>query len=80
MQNFTYEELKQGLKRNEEYEFYFGSDTYSFSCNEKGWYLTKFSDCENYQTFNSGLELLEKGKIEGKYIIEIFDKLDFYLF
>ena len=77
MKPFTFEELKEGLARNEEYEFDYRGETYSFSCNAEGWYLTKYSDWENYQTFSSGIELLEKGLIEGNHIREIFDQLVF---
>lgn len=77
MERFTFEELREGLKRNEEYDFDYHGETYSFSCNAHGWYLTKYSDSDNCQTFSSGVELLEKGLIEGKHIREIFNELEF---
>ena len=76
-EEFTFDDLKQGVDINEEYEFDYHGETYSFSFNSKGWYLTKYSDYENCQIFSSGIELLEKGLMEGFHIHEIFDEREF---
>ncbi|MBC2062848.1 hypothetical protein IBB80_04245 [Listeria marthii] len=66
-----YEQLADGLAYGEEYNFYYQNEEYWLSKNQEGHYLTKVSDGETKE-FKTSEELLEKAKINGKSIIEIW--------
>jgi len=71
---YSYLELKEDLSIGHEVEFLYNNEKYSISHNEKGWYLTRFSD-NVYQSFNDSEELLEKALIGNKHIKEIWDNV-----
>jgi len=73
--DYSYEELKSDLATGHEVEFYYNGHKYSISNNKFGWYLTKYYD-ENYQSFKTVNELLERGKINRKTLEEIWDEVD----
>ncbi|AFK85432.1 MULTISPECIES: hypothetical protein [Thermoanaerobacterium] len=71
---YSYLELKEDLSIGHEVEFLYNGEKYSISHNEKGWYLTKFSD-NIYQSFCNSEELLKKALINNKRIEEIWDNV-----
>ncbi|MDT0015665.1 hypothetical protein QJV03_00530 [Listeria swaminathanii] len=66
-----YEQMADSLTYGEEYNFYYQNEEYWLSENQEGHYLTKVSDGET-QEFKTSEELLEKAKINGKSIIDIW--------
>lgn len=69
---YSYLELKDDLKIGHEVEFLYNNRKYSISHNADGWYLTEFF-MENYQSFDSYEELLEKGTINQMRLEEIWN-------
>ncbi|MGY3779295.1 hypothetical protein [Isobaculum melis] len=67
----TYEELVKTLAYGEEYNFYYNNEEYWISKNKEGNYLTKVIDGTT-QSFANSDELLEKAKIDGKTIKELW--------
>jgi len=58
----------------EELDFIYEEDTYSISFNRHGYYLTRFSDCYT-QAFKTSDDLFREARINGKSILELWDKL-----
>lgn len=70
---YTYKQLEDDLAIGLEVHFSYKDEKYSISNNEGGWYLTKYSDPDNYQTFSRYYELLKNGIIDGKSLSEVWD-------
>ncbi|WP_099225416.1 hypothetical protein [Listeria costaricensis] len=66
-----FEEMATSLAYGEEYNFYYKDEEYWISKNSVGNYLTQVSNGST-QEFKSSEELLEKARIEGKSILEIW--------
>ena len=67
----TYEELIERVNWGEEFPFKYNNEQYWISQNKDGHYLTRVSDSYT-QEFKTTAELFEKGRIEGKSILEIW--------
>ena len=67
---YDYNNLKEDILIGREIEFSYNGNKYSISNNKKGFFLTKFE--EDYSTFNTIEELLDKATIDGIKLDEIF--------
>ncbi|MCQ1530218.1 hypothetical protein [Lutispora saccharofermentans] len=67
----TYEELIERVTWGEEFSFKYNNEKYWISQNKDGRYLTRVRDSYT-QGFKTTAELFEKGRIEGKTILEIW--------
>ena len=72
----TYNELKQAVQWGEEFNFYLKNEEFWISQNNEGYYLTQTDG--GYQKFKTSEELFEKGKINGKTILELWDEIKDY--
>jgi len=70
----TYEELKELLLIGHEIEFEYNKKRYSINCGQDYWYLTEYYN--KNQEFKTTEELLEKGRIEGKSLEDIWSNVD----
>ncbi len=59
----------------EEFQFFLHDESYWISQNSNGFYLTRETDSFS-QSFNTADELFQNGKIDGKPIIELWDKVE----
>jgi hypothetical protein len=69
---YTYLDLVNDLETGREIEFFLNSEKYSISHNNGGWYLTKFSEPDIYQSFKNHQELLVNAVIEHKNLEKIW--------
>ncbi|NLP27006.1 MAG: hypothetical protein GX365_06630 [Clostridiales bacterium] len=72
--NITYEELKELLLIGHEIEFEYNKKKYSINCGQDYWYLTEYYN--KNQEFKTTEELLEKGKVRGENIKQIWDDVE----
>lgn len=72
--NITYEELKELLLIGHEIEFKYNKKKYSINRGQDYWYLTEYYN--KNQEFNITGELLEKGRIEGRSLKELWDNVE----
>ena len=70
----TYNELKQSVGWGEEYNFYLNDEEIWISHNEDGYYLTR--EDGTYQEFKTSEELFQKGRINNKTILELWDDIN----
>lgn len=70
----TKKEFINAIKTNREIEFNYNGANYFKSCSDKGYYIYNSKD-NSYQYFKTPEELLEKSKLEGKFLNELWDKI-----
>lgn len=68
-------EFISAIKANREIEFDYNGVNYFKSCSDKGYYIYNSKD-NSFQYFETPEELLEKGKLEGRYLNELWDKIN----
>lgn len=69
---YTFEKMLEDLAIGHEVEFKYKGEKYSISTNKDGWYLTKYSDWENYQSFKTYMDLINRSNIDNKKIKDIW--------
>jgi hypothetical protein len=72
---YSYDKLKEELAIGIEIVFVYRNEKYSISHNREGWYLTKFTDSENYHAFSDWEELLLQSRVDGKSLKEIWSQV-----
>lgn len=70
--NYTFKNLLDDLAIGHEIEFYYDGEKYSISHNKDGWYLTKFTDWKNYQSFKGYMDLIDNANLGNKKIKDIW--------
>lgn len=76
--NMNYEDIKERVGWGEEFLFRYNNDEYWISQNESKRYLTRVRGSFT-QEFQTTEELFEKGRVEGKTLLEIWDEIkDFF--
>lgn len=70
----TKKRFVSSMKSNREIEFEYNGVDYFKSCSDKGYYIHNSKD-NSYQYFETPEELLEKCKLEGKNLNELWDKI-----
>ncbi|OCA89314.1 hypothetical protein [Pseudobacillus wudalianchiensis] len=68
-------ELQERVDWGEEFNFDYKEEEYWISQNTDGYYLTRSRDSST-QEFDTSKDLFEKGKIDGKYLSEIYKDIE----
>jgi hypothetical protein len=71
--NYSYQDLKQDLEIGHELHFVYKRTKYSITHTPNGWHLSKFYG--EYHTFESHVELLDRGTIEGHKLQDVWNEV-----
>ncbi len=70
-----FKEFQERIGWGEELNFYYKNEEYWISRNLNGCHLTKVKGSIT-QTFVTSEELFQKGRIEGKFLTDIYEDID----
>lgn len=70
----NYQEIKERVGWGEEFYFYYNNEKYWISQNGTKRYLTRSKNSET-QEFQTTEDLFEKGKVDEKTLLEIWDEI-----